>query len=54
LEIKKQLIEAVGIILETHMHLSPLDTRIYATPFLSSIQGMSFIEIINSTKASKS
>lgn len=54
LEIKKQLIEEVGIILEMHVHLSPLAARIYATLILSSIEGMSFIEIINSTKGNKS
>ncbi len=54
MEIKKQLIEEVGIVLETHVHLSPLAARIYATLTLSPKEGLNFIEIINITKASKS
>jgi len=54
LEEKKQLIEEVGIRLEDHANLSPLAARVYATLILSSNNGLSFNEIISSTKASKS
>lgn len=51
---KKQLVEDVGVLLEERANLSPLASRIYALLILSSYDGMSFEEIVNTMQASKS
>lgn len=51
---KKKLIEDIGVLLEERANLSPLASRIYALLILSSYDGMSFEDIVNTMQASKS
>lgn len=53
-EEKRQLIEEVGLHLESSHKLTPLASRIYAIMILSSKDGFSFEEIMAITQASKS
>lgn len=49
-----QLIEQIGFSLEERLRLSPLASRIYTLLILSSYDGLSFDEIRETIKASKS
>ncbi|MFC4689903.1 GbsR/MarR family transcriptional regulator [Dokdonia genika] len=49
-----QLIEQIGIGIEERLKLSPLASRIYALLILSSVDGLTFEEIRETIKASKS
>ena len=54
---KQQLIEEIGLRLESRLQIAPLATRIYALLTLSSYEGLSFEdirEIIGSSKSSTS
>lgn len=51
---KKQLIEEIGLWLEERLKISPLAARIYALLTLSNYDGLTFEEIRNTIKASKS
>lgn len=48
------LIEDIGMILEYRADLAPLAARIYATLLISSNEGLTFDEIIETVQASKS
>lgn len=51
---KRMLIEDIGIILEYRADLAPLAARIYAALLISSNEGLTFDEIIETVQASKS
>ena len=51
---KRMLIEDIGMILEYRADLAPLAARIYATLLISSNEGLTFDEIIETVQASKS
>lgn len=51
---QSELIEDIGLGIEERLHLSPLASRIYALLILSSYNGLTFDEIKETIKASKS
>jgi len=51
---KKQLVEELGLDMETHLQVSPLAARIYALLVLSPTDGLTFDEIQAGIQASKS
>lgn len=53
-EEQKILIENIGVSIENRLRLSPLASRIYALLILSSYEGITFDEIREGIKASKS
>lgn len=51
---KHQLIEKVGIVMETQEKLAPLAARIYATLLITGKQGITFEQLVKDLNASKS
>lgn len=51
---KHQLVEKVGVVMETQEKLAPLAARIYATLLLTGKQGITFEQLVKDLNASKS
>lgn len=51
---KNQLIEKIGVVLETQENLAPLAARIYATLLITGKEGITFDQLVKDLNASKS
>lgn len=51
---KNQLVEKVGVVMETQEKLAPLAARIYATLLITGKEGITFEQLVNDLNASKS